>query len=324
MLVLGFAGSDGPSVSVQSRGKPIKPSTHSGLSAAPRVAPVSPGSPGDFRSDCDGPPCAYFTRRGLSPSLRVGVVQFAVVCDLIAECSVSALPRWLPESNSARGVGQFTAVARFIPCSPRSCEGDGFVCRFSLSLARGVGQQKDAFASVRRSNVGCAETIPLRIVPERGQVTEHFGEVPSAARRHEPRHVLHEDEARSKQINDPSILAPERRALAAESCSLSGEGYVLAGESPADHIDGGEFASDGAHVVISNSVGPVLREHGAAERLSFDLPNNATSRGVLDAQLQSTNPREQRPDPHNHPRTIPTSLAVTCSRGSVVATAGHP
>lgn len=241
-------------------------------------------------ADSGVPPCAYFTRRGLSPSLRVGVVQFAVVCDLIAECSVSALPRWPPESNSARG----------------------------------VGQQKDALASVRRSNVGCAETIPSRIVPERGQVTEHLGEVPSAARRHEPRHVLHENEARSKQINDPSILAPERRAFASESCSLSGKGHVLAGESPADDIDGGEFASNGTHVVVSNNVGPVLREHGAAERLPLNLPDNVTSRNALDAQLQPADPREQRPDPHSHPRTIPTSLAVTCSRGSVVATAGHP
>jgi hypothetical protein len=33
-------------------------------------------------------------------------------------------------------------VARFIPCWPASCEGVGFVCRFSFALARGVGHSR--------------------------------------------------------------------------------------------------------------------------------------------------------------------------------------
>ena len=54
-------------------------------------------------------------------------------------CPLSCLP--LPERQSlAFGVGSmFTAVARFMPCLPASCDGVGFVCLFSLADALGVG-----------------------------------------------------------------------------------------------------------------------------------------------------------------------------------------
>jgi hypothetical protein len=60
----------------------------------------------------------------------------------------------------AIGVGQSAAVvARFIPCWPAACEGVGFVCRFSLALARGVGQSRSS--SVRFP--------PLDRVPEQAR-----------------------------------------------------------------------------------------------------------------------------------------------------------
>ena len=59
----------------------------------------------------------------------------------------------------AKGVGHIAAlVARFIPCLPASCDGVGFVCRFSLALARGVGQlvppgeDEQPLALVRRAD----------------------------------------------------------------------------------------------------------------------------------------------------------------------------
>ncbi len=43
----------------------------------------------------------------------------------------------------ASDVGHRAAVvARFIPCFPAACDGVGFVCRFSLALARGVGHRR--------------------------------------------------------------------------------------------------------------------------------------------------------------------------------------
>ena len=50
-------------------------------------------------------------------------------------------------------------VAKFIPCLPASCDGVGFVCRFSLALARGVGQSR--IISVRLP--------PLDRVPEQAR-----------------------------------------------------------------------------------------------------------------------------------------------------------
>jgi len=138
---------------------------------------------------------------------------------------------------------------------------------------------------VRCAHVACAEHVPRRIEPERGQVTEHFTESPPVVSGKEPRDVLHEHESRSHVSNDPAILAPEARPLAAESCALSGEADVLAGEAAADEVDGGESV-DGADVVISNSVRPVLCENVTTPRIPLHLPTDPTARGVLQPKLQ--------------------------------------
>lgn len=81
---------------------------------------------------------------------------------------------------------------------------------------------------MRGRHVGCAETVPRRIVPEVGQSTEHFAKVPASLTGSEPSDVLQEDEARSNVSNDPSILSPERRPLPAESGAESRDADVLA------------------------------------------------------------------------------------------------
>ncbi len=55
-------------------------------------------------------------------------------------------------------------VARFIPCLPADCDGVGFVCRFSLALARGVGHSRSI--SVRLP--------PLDRVPEQARGVGQF------------------------------------------------------------------------------------------------------------------------------------------------------
>ena len=65
----------------------------------------------------------------------------------------------------ASGVGHCAAVvARFIPCFPAACDGVGLVCRFSLALARGVGQSLSI--SVRLP--------PLERVPEQARGVGQF------------------------------------------------------------------------------------------------------------------------------------------------------
>ena len=56
---------------------------------------------------------------------------------------------------SVCGVGHIaTEVARFMPCLPASCDGVGFVCRFSLALARGRGPQPQQFGPVAATRAG--------------------------------------------------------------------------------------------------------------------------------------------------------------------------
>jgi hypothetical protein len=107
--------------------------------------------------------------------------------------------------------------------------------------------------------------------------------------------VLHEHEPRSHVSNDPAKITPEARPLAREPRALSGEADVLAGEAAADEVDGGESV-DGADVVISNSVRPVLCENVTTPRIPFHLPADPPARGVLQAEFQSADSREERPD----------------------------
>ena len=151
---------------------------------------------------------------------------------------------------------------------------------------------------MRSAHVACAEHVPRRIEPERGQVTEHFTESPPVVSGKEPRDVLHEHESRSHVSNDPAILAPEARPLARESGALSGEADVLAGEAAADEVDSGEDvshgdASNGADVIIPGNVRPMLREHGPPELFLLDLPDTSTSRGVLNSEIEAPNTGEE-------------------------------
>jgi len=165
--------------------------------------------------------------------------------------------------------------------------------RFAFTLATAVGQKEDPLPAVRCAHVACAEQIPRRIEPERGQVTEHLAESPPIVSGKEPRDVLHEHEVRSHVSNDPAILTPEARPLAAEPGALSGEADVLTWEPAADDVDSRESV-DGTDVVISNSVRPMLCENLTTPRIPFDLPQHPRPRRRFDAELKAADARKQR------------------------------
>ena len=165
--------------------------------------------------------------------------------------------------------------------------------RFAFTLATAVGQKEDPLPAVRCAHVACAEQIPRRIEPERGQVTEHLAESPPIVSGKEPSDVLHEHESRSHVSNDPAILPPEGRTGASESRALPGEADVLAGESSADDVDSRESV-DGTDVVISNSVRPMLCENFTTPRIFFDLPQHQRTRRRFDAELKAADARKQR------------------------------
>jgi hypothetical protein len=66
-----------------------------------------------------------------------------------------------------------------------------------------------------------------------GKVTEHHGK--SSLNKH--RCVFHEDESRSNFTDNSRHLAPEAASGSVDSGSLACGTNVVAGKSPADHID---------------------------------------------------------------------------------------
>ena len=87
---------------------------------------------------------------------------------------------------------------------------------------------------MRGTNGSSRYAIPFRVIPARGQVSEYNAKPPTK----QSWHVLHEYESRSKLANDSEELLPQSGPLAFDSCTLGGVADVLAGESPADEING--------------------------------------------------------------------------------------
>lgn len=99
-------------------------------------------------------------------------------------------------------------------------------------LACGVRQKEEPLAPMGSSGIVRAQTAPLRIEPQRGQVSDDAVE-PSSS---ESCDVLHEDEARSYLAHDASEVRPQPRPLPVDALPLAGVADVLAGEAASDEI----------------------------------------------------------------------------------------
>jgi hypothetical protein len=71
-------------------------------------------------------------------------------------------------------------------------------------LLSGVGNNPHPVPDVRGSNVASPYATPLRIIPERGQVSENNAKSPSK----QSCDVLHDDVSRSYLANNPGELLP--------------------------------------------------------------------------------------------------------------------
>ena len=125
------------------------------------------------------------------------------------------------------GVGQYFAAAGSpdrisFAISPLFCP----------SFARGVGHNPDAIPAVKCTNGGSRYAVPLRIVPERGQVSENVSRPPSK----QSCDVFHDDVAGSYFANEPGIFAPKAGSFACDPNALSGNADVLTGEAAAYDI----------------------------------------------------------------------------------------
>ena len=65
------------------------------------------------------------------------------------------------------------------------------------SCALGLGHNPDTFAEVGGPNVGRGYNVPLTVIPERGQIADHYSKGISSIGSKEPWDLFHERVARS-------------------------------------------------------------------------------------------------------------------------------
>ena len=169
-------------------------------------------------------------------------------------------------------------------------------CDPLASCPVGVPHNPDAVPDVRCANGRSGNAVPLRIIPERGQVSENVSKSPSK----QSCDVLHEDVARSHLANDPGELGPQSAALAADAGASSGNADVLAGESAADEVNAQPFRGKMlrgqlAHVVEYVDIRPVPCEHAAGERLDL-AERHRPHAGTFEAEAEGADAAEQVED----------------------------
>ena len=210
------------------------------------------------------------------------------------------------------GVGHATAVRRF--GEPSAVTASPGPPRPSCAVAVGHIPRDDEqpLTAVRRSDRGSGEHVPRRIIPERGQVTEHESEPGSS----ETWHVLSDDEAGSNHANEPCELGPEP-SLIGLGAALSCDADRLAGESSTHHLHL-RRVHQRPHVLEPLRVRPVLREHRAAPRVYLALPRHGAEAGALQAELEASDAREERADApacgHTHSIRVTTPVSMSKSR----------
>jgi hypothetical protein len=209
------------------------------------------------------------------------------------------------------GVGHIAAVvARFIPCWPDSCDGVGFVCRFSLALARGVGQSRNSsvrFPPLDRvpeqargvgqlvpvadrkdeqslALVGCAdlrrrEEACRKAVAHADQSCGDFGEAEAEMMGD----ILEEDEGRLDLADDARDMRPEVAwIIGTEPSACDRERLARISRSDDVHRATPWAAVEGCNVVPDNSLihGRVFHprhESGCGEGFPFDMAHSTIS-----------------------------------------------
>jgi len=191
-------------------------------------------------------------------------------------------------------------MASAVPCTQcfrwnvvqRLCE--SFAQLPFASIAWGVGNNPNAVSSVRGANGGSWYSVPLRIIPERGKVSENSAKPPSK----QSCDVLHDDESGSYLANDASVLEPEPRSFAGEASALSRRADVLAWEPAADDVCGNSIPSKSvgtefSDIFIDGHLRPMLAEDFAAEWLDLAERDGFKSAGPFQAQRETANSAKQ-------------------------------
>jgi hypothetical protein len=239
-------------------------STHVGFNAPP----TSAFSGLVFLLICDGGPL-------FDASCVVGVGQKRTAC---AKFNPKPLPVWcLPFAK----VAAFTS-ARFSSRRSR-------VQSSRVIITAGVGHNPDPLAEVRCANTGCGYAVPLRVIPERGQVPEN-GSDASPEKRGD---ILHDDVAGAKLANETGVLDPEAAALTREPRAFASNGDILAGEAAANNVNCSDIrALQLSNVTMDGDMRPVLCQHAA--RVFFNLAERDRGHSrALKPEAESANAAEE-------------------------------
>lgn len=201
-------------------------------------------------------------------------------------------------------------VARFIPCWPASCEGVGFVCRFSLALALGVGQSRSSSVRfppldrVPEQARGVGQVVPLadredeeplalvgradfrrreeacrKAVAHADQPAGDFGEAEAEMMGD----ILEKDEGRLDLSNDPSDMRPEvARVVRTPALARDRERLARIARSNDVHRAAPRAAVKGGNVVpdrraIQGRVFHPRHESGCGVGFPFDMAHSTIS-----------------------------------------------
>jgi hypothetical protein len=201
-------------------------------------------------------------------------------------------------------------VARFIPCLPASWEGVGFVCRFSLALARGVGQSRsisvrfpplervpeqargvgqfavrsvredeEPFALVGRADFRRSEEARRKAVAHADQSAGDFGETEAEMMGD----VFEEYEGRLAFANDAGDMGPEvPRVVRAPAFACDGERLARIARSDDVHRAAPRAAVEAGNVVpdrrwIQGRLFHPCHENGRGVGFPFDMAHSSIS-----------------------------------------------
>lgn len=160
------------------------------------------------------------------------------------------------------------------------------------SRVTGVGQDEDPAPLVGQPELSRAETTPLRIEPEYGQVSEDGSEAPS---RNKSRDVLQKDPSGSNLPKAADEVSPDP-PLVLGAAALSGLAPRLAREAGRDeiHLSAVSLAREGLEIVpnrrrIQGLLLHAGHESGRGEGLPLTVAHNSVSsaQGESETELQS-------------------------------------
>ena len=140
----------------------------------------------------------------------------------------------------------------------------------------GVGNNEYPLPMVRGAKGGSGYNLPLRIIPDLGQVAED--DVDTQGK--QPPDIFDDDVFRAYFADEPCVFEPQAAARTFfDSCTETSRAYILTRKTAAEHVHGRQFiAFQLFDVLIYGNARPVFRENRPAERVDFAKPLMSESR----------------------------------------------